>query len=104
MLKNQTTVNCNAFSFDWPHRFDIVLFQYIALLIKLDGKMSFLYILSIFARLQVNAMIAQYCGNLSKVVVVTLFNIVGQTSQPQFCFLDRWDGNFECGFWIKYGR
>ena len=56
--------------------------------------------------------ITKHCGNLSKVVGATLFNIYyqfcGNLSKVQQTFqlpilLKRWDGDFECDFSIKYG-
>ena len=59
----------------------------------------------------------QYCGNLSKVVVTTIFNTdylilwqlkqnfgkISQTPPPPSSFLKRWDGNFGCDFSVKCG-
>ena len=48
-----------VFSIDYAHRFDIVLFQFIVLLIKWD-KMFFLNVLSLFARPQVKILILKF--------------------------------------------
>ena len=86
-------IDCNTFLFDCPHIFDIVLFKFILLLIKL-GRILFLDMLSPFARSQGKTLFVKfrllprktsmsgisltffiidnvsniYCGNLSKVV------------------------------------
>ena len=86
-------IDCNTFLFDCPHIFDIVLFKFILLLIKL-GRILFLDMLSSFARSQGKTLFVKfrllprktsmsgisltffiidnvsniYCGNLNKVV------------------------------------
>ena len=117
-------VNCNAFSFDYLHRFDIVLFQFIILLIiyfvhiiiiwKLPCRNPDCRISSTFF---VNRQCFQY--RLPNIVVTwakflgpqfliqttqfcgNLRKVIGKPPNPPSSFLKRWDGNFECNFSVK---
>ena len=53
-------LNWNTFPFGCPHRFDIALFQFIILLIKLDRIYIFFHILSSFVRPQVKTLIVKF--------------------------------------------